>query len=163
MYPNSPRPAPGTYKCRGCEKGSYSVSSAQAHEVDMHGRRVFYVPGCSPPLNPRSQTSNLDQKLLASSRVDAAEVRLQAITTKIATKITHPPTHHHQCLDPFVRYPHAGESRFHPTSRHQPSGHMKPPPASMNGSKLGSHYGQESVDNHLYQRSKPRQYRVVNE
>ncbi|KIK55137.1 hypothetical protein GYMLUDRAFT_248938 [Collybiopsis luxurians FD-317 M1] len=59
-FPNTPQSVPGKYKCRGCEKGTYSVSQAQAQQASMKG---FYVPGCSHPLNPRAQLLDLNQLL----------------------------------------------------------------------------------------------------
>ncbi|KAJ3778100.1 hypothetical protein FB446DRAFT_783640 [Lentinula raphanica] len=54
-FPNYPQPAPGTYKCRGCEKGTYTVSLAQAKEVDAHNRSMFQVTGRSLPPNRMQQ------------------------------------------------------------------------------------------------------------
>ncbi|KAJ3987393.1 hypothetical protein F5890DRAFT_799130 [Lentinula detonsa] len=63
-FPNNPQPAPGTYKCRGCDKGTYAVSLAQAKEADARNRTMFYIPGRSPPPNvrPQQQTWDLNQE-----------------------------------------------------------------------------------------------------
>ncbi|KAG7097711.1 hypothetical protein E1B28_005035 [Marasmius oreades] len=40
-YPNSPKPAAGTYPCRGCTKGTYKVSRSTASAVDASSRQAF--------------------------------------------------------------------------------------------------------------------------
>ncbi|KAJ3778106.1 hypothetical protein EV361DRAFT_638141 [Lentinula raphanica] len=41
FYPNLPQPAPGTYICVGCGKGSYVVTLEMAAEADAQCRRAF--------------------------------------------------------------------------------------------------------------------------
>ncbi|KAE9405220.1 hypothetical protein BT96DRAFT_361679 [Gymnopus androsaceus JB14] len=172
MFPNSPRPAPGTYNCRGCEKGTYTVSPAQAREVDIHGRNVFYVPGSSPPLNARPQPWDLNQEFPPFMRVDASkraqtsrtqvmrDAQLQTIATKVVRAPNGDVIHQHH-LEPAAKY------RPHPSTRQQAysrsSDHTDPSTASRGGSqdRLGQ-YTQPPLDARQHQRSKHRQYRVVN-
>ncbi|KIK55130.1 hypothetical protein GYMLUDRAFT_117028, partial [Collybiopsis luxurians FD-317 M1] len=41
MYPNLPQPAPGTYVCVGCRKGTYVVTMSMAVEVEAQSRRAY--------------------------------------------------------------------------------------------------------------------------
>ncbi|KAJ3869151.1 hypothetical protein EV359DRAFT_76983 [Lentinula novae-zelandiae] len=113
-FPNYPQPAPGTYKCRGCEKGNYSVSPAQAKEVDAQNRKVFYIPGRSPPLNVRRQPQSwdLNQEFPTSARVGGPRQTFHTDVHTIARKVVQAPTSRHGphravMGDPSIRNAHA--------------------------------------------------------
>ncbi|KAJ3849399.1 hypothetical protein EV368DRAFT_85586 [Lentinula lateritia] len=109
-FPNSPQPAPGTYKCRGCEEGNYSVSLAQAKEVDAQNRKVFYIPGRSLPLNTRRQPQSwdLNQEIPPSVGVRGLKQASHTNVHAIARKVVQAPTgrrgpHHAVMGDPSIR------------------------------------------------------------
>ncbi|KAJ4477361.1 hypothetical protein J3R30DRAFT_3703692 [Lentinula aciculospora] len=128
-FPNFPQPAAGTYKCRGCEKGTYSVSLAQAKQADAQNRKVFYIPDHSLPTNPPSQPQSWNPEFPPYIRVTGPK-QMQASRTEVhamSSKVVRGPKSRDQprLADPPFRNPHSiyphgaktSKPKFH-TSEH---------------------------------------------
>ncbi|KAF5391555.1 hypothetical protein D9757_002514 [Collybiopsis confluens] len=184
-FPNHPQPAAGTYKCRGCDKGIYTVSNAQAQEADAQGRNVFYVPGRSPPLNARIQRCDLSQEF--PPYIPVAAPKRDARPNPISTRVA-PASNAYSCA-PAV-YDREGSSHQASTSpsgaynqgmrpnlkqeNHSSSGSFLSAPSKKSSSgsflsvdpyaasKASRYTRSSSPDREAQAKPMPRRYRVVN-